>query len=79
MPKIKKFLPEATEIWVWTDTHGHMDTCTQDQLLDSPLVLYEWWIITKFTTGIGPIVNNYAFKIANEEQTGQVNFSNDVG
>ena len=47
MPKMKKFLPAITEIWVWTDTltdawtHGH----TQDQLLDLPLV-------------IGSVVNN---------------------
>ena len=34
MPKVKKFLPTVTEIWVWMDTQ----TDTQDQLIDSPLV-----------------------------------------
>ena len=43
MPQIKKVLLAVMEIWVQndTETHGyaHGHTNTQDQLLDSPLVV----------------------------------------
>ena len=43
MPKIKKFLLVG---YGNMGPEGYMDTHTQDQLLDSPLI-------------IGPVVNNY--------------------
>ena len=52
MLKIKKFLPAVTEIHVWLqiDAHTNAPTHGHTHVLTRP--------ITRFTTGIGPVVNN---------------------
>ena len=39
MPKVKKFLPAVTDIWVWMDGYTHRRIETREQLLHSPLVI----------------------------------------